>query len=98
MVNYYSAPISTVATSFHNLVTNEAQFLSSWIVRRSYRTSWLRLQIVNPAWTLPRRESGDYWEGAAVAIVVIAYGFTARPVEVQRKYPLELYCPSWRRM
>src|SRR6202140_2416961 len=31
MVNYYSTPIPGVGTSFHNLVTNEAQFLSSKI-------------------------------------------------------------------
>ena len=31
MVNYYSAPIPGVGVSFHNLVTNEAQFLSSKI-------------------------------------------------------------------
>src|ERR1700675_1615872 len=31
MVSYYSTPIPGVGTSFHNLVTNEAQFLSSQI-------------------------------------------------------------------
>jgi len=31
MVNYYSTPIPGIGTSFHNLVTDEAQFLSSKI-------------------------------------------------------------------
>src|SRR6202022_1449674 len=31
MVNYYAAPLPGVGTSFHNLVTNEAQFLSGQI-------------------------------------------------------------------
>src|SRR6266849_7684559 len=31
MVNYYSTPIPGIGTSFHNLITDEAQFLSSRI-------------------------------------------------------------------
>ena len=31
MVNYYSTPIPGIGTSFHNIVTDEAQFLSSQI-------------------------------------------------------------------
>src|SRR5262244_1643069 len=31
MVNYYSAPIPGMRTSFHSLITNESQFLSNRI-------------------------------------------------------------------
>src|SRR6202158_3819030 len=31
MVNYYSTPVPGIGTSFHNLVTDEAQFLASRI-------------------------------------------------------------------
>ena len=38
MVNYYSSPIPAVGTSFHNLVTDEAQFLSSQIDEAQLQT------------------------------------------------------------
>ena len=38
MVNYYSTPIPGIGTSFHNLVTNEAQFLSSQINQAELQT------------------------------------------------------------
>jgi len=38
MVNYYSTPIPGVGLSFHNLVTNEAQFLSSQIDQAQLQT------------------------------------------------------------
>src|SRR5271165_1467623 len=38
MVNYYNAPIPGVGISFHNLVTNEAQFLSSQIDQAQLQT------------------------------------------------------------
>ena len=38
MVNYYSTPIPGIGTSFHNLVTNEAQFLSSKIDQAQLQT------------------------------------------------------------
>jgi hypothetical protein len=38
MVNYYSNPIPGIGTSFHNLVTNEAQFLSSQIDQAQLQT------------------------------------------------------------
>src|SRR3984885_15501096 len=38
MVNYYSAPIPGVGMSFHNLVTSEAQFLSSTIDQAQLQT------------------------------------------------------------
>src|SRR6202051_2942955 len=35
MVNYYSTPIPGIGTSFHNLVTNESQFLANKINQNS---------------------------------------------------------------
>src|SRR5258708_37881946 len=91
MVNYYSTPIPGIGTSFHNLVTNEAQFLSSKIDQAQLQTV---VQVVadfesrmdSPSW-------GDFLGTAiyviviillaaaqAVAIVVIAYGFIATAV------------------
>ena len=91
MVNYYSTPIPGVGTSFHNLVTNEAQFLSSKIDQAQLQTV---VQVVadfesrmdSPSW-------GDFLgtviyviitillaAAQAVSIVVIAYGFIATAV------------------
>src|SRR5271167_4667134 len=38
MVNYYSTPIPGIGVSFHNLVTNEAQFLASKIDQAQLQT------------------------------------------------------------
>ena len=38
MVNYYSAPIPGIGTSFHNLVTDEAQFLANKIDQAELQT------------------------------------------------------------
>src|SRR6201988_1290565 len=38
MVNYYSTPIPGVGTSFHNLVTDEAQFLANQINQAELQT------------------------------------------------------------
>src|SRR6476620_10657293 len=38
MVNYYSTPIPGMGVSFHNLVTNEAQFLSTQIDQAQLQT------------------------------------------------------------
>src|SRR3989441_1847321 len=38
MANYYSTPIPGIGTSFHNLITNEAQFLSSRIDQAQLQT------------------------------------------------------------
>ena len=38
MVSYYSAPIPGIGTSFHNLITNETQFLSSKIDQAELQT------------------------------------------------------------
>jgi hypothetical protein len=91
MVNYYSTPIPGIGTSFHNLVTNEAQFLSSRIDQAQLQTV---VQVVadfesrmdSPSW-------GDFLgtviyvtitillaAAQAVSIVVIAYGFIATAV------------------
>src|SRR5277367_5492211 len=38
MVNYYSAPIPGIGVSFHNLITNEAQFLANKINQTELQT------------------------------------------------------------
>jgi hypothetical protein len=91
MVNYYSGPIPGVGTSFHNLVTNEAQFLSSQIDQAQLQSmiqgvADFESRMDSPTW-------GDILGTAiyvlitillataqAVAIVVIAYGFNATAV------------------
>lgn len=91
MVNYYSVPIPGIGTSFHNLITDEAQFLSSRIDQAQLQTvvqqvSDFELRLDSPAW-------GDFLGTAvyviviillaaaqAVAIIVIAYGFIATDV------------------
>jgi hypothetical protein len=91
MVNYYSTPIPGVGTSFHNLVTNEAQFLSSKIDQAQLQTviatvADFESRMDSPGW-------GDFLGTAiyvvvivllsaaqAVAFVVIAYGFIATAV------------------
>src|ERR1700738_3289623 len=91
MVNYYSTPIPGVGTSFHNLVTNEAQFLSTQIDQAQLQTvvtqvAELESRMDAPGW-------GDFFGTAiyvvvtillaaaqAIAIVVIAYGFIATAV------------------
>lgn len=91
MVNYYNAPIPGVGTSFHNLVTNEAQFLSSQIDQAQLQTVVSQVadfesRMDSPGW-------GDVLGTAmfvivtillataqAIAIVVIAYGFIATAV------------------
>ncbi len=91
MVNYYSTPIPGIGTSFHNLVTDEAQFLSSKIDQAQLQTVITQVadfesRMDSPSW-------GDIFGTAiyvivtvllaaaqAVAIVVIAYGFIATAV------------------
>src|ERR1700752_3815706 len=38
MVNYYSTPIPGIGTSFHNLITDEAQFLTNQINQNELQT------------------------------------------------------------
>lgn len=91
MVNYYSTPIPGVGTSFHNLVTDEAQFLANRINQAELQTVVTQVadfeaRMDSPGW-------GDFLGTAiyvvvtillaaaqAVAIVVIAYGFIATAV------------------
>jgi TrbL/VirB6 plasmid conjugal transfer protein len=91
MINYYSAPIPGVGRSFHNLVTDEAQFLSSRIDQAQLQTviqgiADFESRIDSPTW-------GDLVGTAiyvgvmvllaaaqAVAFVVVAYGFIATAV------------------
>jgi TrbL/VirB6 plasmid conjugal transfer protein len=91
MVNYYSTPIPGVGTSFHNLITDEAQFLSSRIDQAQLQNVVAQVadfqsRMDSPAW-------GDFLGAAiyvvviillstaqAVALIVIAYGFIASAV------------------
>jgi type IV secretory pathway VirB6-like protein len=91
MVNYYSTPIPGMGTSFHNLVTDESEFLANRINRAELQTvvtavADFESRMDSPGW-------GDFLGTAiyvivtillaaaqAVAIVVIAYGFIATAV------------------
>ena len=91
MTNYYSTPIPGIGTGFHNLVTNEAQFLSSRIDQAQLQTvissvADFESRMDSPTW-------GDILGTAiyvvvtillaaaqAIALVVIAYGFIATAV------------------
>jgi hypothetical protein len=91
MVNYYSTPIPGIGVSFHNLVTDEAQFLASRIDQAQLQTiiqgvADFESRITSPSW-------GDIAGTAiyvsviillaaaqAVSLVVIAYGFVATAV------------------
>jgi hypothetical protein len=91
MVNYYSTPIPGIGVSFHNLVTNEAQFLASRIDQAQLQTviagvADFESRMDSPSW-------GDILGTAiyitvtillaaaqAIALVVIAYGFIATAV------------------
>jgi len=91
MVNYYSTPIPEAGVSFHNLVSNEAQFLSSRIDQAELQNvtqsvTDFESRMDSPGW-------GDLLGTAvyvvvtillaaaqAIALVVIAYGFIAAAV------------------
>jgi len=91
MVNYYSTPIPGVGRSFHNLVTDQSQFLASQINQAELQTVITQVadfesRMDSPGW-------GDFLGTAiyvivtillataqAIAIVVIAYGFIATAV------------------
>jgi hypothetical protein len=91
MVNYYSTPIPGVGTSFHALVTDEAQFLSSRIDQAQLQN--VVVQIADFETRMDPPTFGDV-PGAvvyvavivllaacqAVSIVVVAYGFIASAV------------------
>ena len=91
MVNYYANPIPGVGVSFHNLVTDEAQFLSSQIDQAQLQTviqgvADFESRMDSPGW-------GDFLGTAvyvvvtillaiaqAIVLVIIAYGFIAAAV------------------
>src|ERR1700691_3548463 len=91
MVNYYSNPIPGMGTSFHNLITDESQFLANRITQTQ-----LQVVIERVADFESRMDSPVFVDflGAliytavtillaaaqAIAIVVIAYGFIATAV------------------
>ncbi len=91
MVNYYSNPIPGVGTSFHNLITDESQFLSNRITQQQLQVvvdgvSDFESRLNSPTF-------GDFLgtviyvvvvillaAAQAIAIVVIAFGFIATAV------------------
>ena len=91
MVNYYSNPIPGLGSSFHNLITDESQFLANRITQTQ-----LQVVIERVADFESRMDSpgfGDFLgtliytavtillaAAQAIAIVVIAYGFIATAV------------------
>src|SRR6202163_897819 len=91
MVNYYSAPIPGVGTSFHNLITDESQFLENKINQTELQTVEERIADFEI-----RMDSPGIADvlgtviyvviiillaaAQAIAIVVIAFGFIATAV------------------
>src|SRR6266571_3832233 len=91
MVNYYSNPIPGVGTSFHNLITDESQFLANKINQAELQTVTERVADFET-----RMDSPGIADilgtiiyaiviillaaAQAIAIVVIAYGFIATAV------------------
>jgi len=91
MVNYYSNPIPGVGSSFHNLITDESQFLSNRITQQQLQVvvdgvSDFESRLNSPTF-------GDFFgtviyvvvvillaAAQAIAIVVIAFGFIATAV------------------
>src|ERR1700726_127929 len=91
MVNYYSNPIPGIGTSFHNLITDESQFLANRINQAELQTVTERVADFET-----RMDSPGIADilgtiiytiviillaaAQAIAIVVIAYGFIATAV------------------
>ncbi len=91
MVNYYSTPIPGVGTSFHNLVTDESQFLAERINQSELQTVVARVADYESRIESP--SIADFLgtiiyavviillsAAQAISIVVIAYGFIATAV------------------
>ena len=91
MVNYYSTPIPGIGRSFHSLITDESQFLSTKINQTELQTVEERIADFEVRMNSPT--FGDILGTAeyvvitillaaaqAIAIVVIAYGFIATAV------------------
>ncbi len=91
MINYYNRPLPGIGTSFHNLITDESQFLAAKITRNQLQTvidgvSDFEARLDSPMW-------GDFLgtlayvlviillaAAQAVTIVVVAFGFIATAV------------------
>jgi hypothetical protein len=91
MVNYYSDPIPGIGSSFHNLITNEAQFLANQINQAEVQTIVTRIAdfetridapgVTDLLGTIIYAVIVILLAAAqAVSIVVIAYGFIATAV------------------
>jgi len=91
MVNYYSTPIPGVGTSFHNLITDESQFLANKINQTELQTVEERIADFETRMDSPG--IADVLGTAmyvviiillaaaqAIAIVIIAFGFIATAV------------------
>ena len=91
MVNYYSNPIPGMGTSFHNLITDESQFLANRITQTQLQVVIERVSDFESRMDSPG--FGDFLgtliytavtillaAAQAIAIVVIAYGFIATAV------------------
>lgn len=91
MINYYNRPLPGIGTSFHNLITDESQFLAAKITQNQLQTvidgvSNFEARLDSPMW-------GDFLgtlayvliiillaAAQAVTIVVVAFGFIATAV------------------
>jgi hypothetical protein len=91
MINYYNRPLPGIGTSFHNLKTDESQFLAAKITQNQLQTvidgvSNFEARLASPMW-------GDFLgtlayvliiillaAAQAVTIVVVAFGFIATAV------------------
>jgi len=91
MINYYNQPLPGIGTSFHNLITDESQFLAAKITQNQLQTvidgvSDFEARLDSPGF-------GDFLGTAiyviiiillaaaqAVTIVVVAFGFIATAV------------------
>ncbi|HEV2313713.1 MAG TPA: type IV secretion system protein [Candidatus Acidoferrales bacterium] len=91
MINYYNRPLPGIGTSFHNLITDESQFLAAKITQNQLQTvidgvSDFEARLDSPMW-------GDFLgtlayvliiillaAAQAVTIVVVAFGFIATAV------------------
>ena len=91
MVNYYSTPIPGIGSSFHNLVTDEAQFLANRINQTELQTVVDRISDYTARIDAPGVTDllGTIMytvviillaAAQAISIVVIAYGFIATAV------------------
>jgi len=91
MVNYYSSPIPGIGSSFHNLITDEAQFLAGRINQAELQTivdrvSDFQARIDSPGVTdilgtiIYAVVIILLAAAQAISIVVIAYGFIAAAV------------------